>query len=207
MNSGAVLELAYNATATTSGSLTLNAGSTISVTGTPSSGNTYTLLTAASITGTPTLSAPISGFSLVKSGNSLLLQPASASSGFDSWLSGYPSLTGASAARTADPDGDGMSNQDEYAFGTNPTSAGSKSLTAVDTGTSGQVTLKWLQRDGVTYTVKSTTDMSAGFGYTETGASVSSPQPSGLASGLTQYEITISTSGTRKFVRVQAAVP
>ena len=196
-----------NATATTTGALTLNAGSTISVTGTPSSGTTYTLVTAASISGTPTLSAPITGFSLVKSGNSLLLQPASAVSGFDAWLSNYPSLTGASAARTADPDGDGMSNQDEYAFGTNPTSSGSKSLTAVDTGTTGQVTLKWLQRDGVTYVVKSTTDLSAGFSYTETGASASSPQPGGLASGLTQYQITVSTSGTRKFVRVQATVP
>ena len=100
-----------------------------------------------------------------------------------------------------------MNNQDEYAFGTNPTSSGSKSLTAVDTGTSGQVTLKWLQRDGVNYVVKSATDLSAGFSSTETGASASSPQPSGLASGLTQYQITVSTSGTRKFVRVQATVP
>ena len=205
---GGTVEVAVGSTWITGGSIDFAAGSKVSVTGTPTAGQNYTLMTAASaITGTPTLSAPIAGFDLVISGNSLLLKPASVSSGFDAWLSNYPSLTGDSAARTADPDGDGMSNQDEYAFGTDPTSAGSKRLTSVDTGTSGQVTLKWLQRDGVTYLVKSSIDLSAGFGDTETGASASSPQPSGLASGLTQYEITVSTTGTRKFIRVQATVP
>ncbi|NDB97038.1 MAG: hypothetical protein EBZ78_12920, partial [Verrucomicrobia bacterium] len=33
-----------------------------------------------------------------------------AASAFDSWVSGYPSLSGASAATTADPDGDGLVN-------------------------------------------------------------------------------------------------
>lgn len=210
IQNGAVLEVALNATnstATTTGTLALDSGSLVKVTGTPATGTTYTLVTAASISGTPVLSSSITGFSLVKSGNSLVLQPASASSGFDSWLAAYPSLTGASAARTADPDQDGMSNQDEYAFGTSPTSAGSRTLTSVDTGTSGQVTLKWLQRSDVTYTVKSTSDLSAGFSYTENGAADSSPQPTGLPSGYTQRQITINTDGTRKFIRVQAVVP
>jgi autotransporter-associated beta strand protein len=210
VGSAGVLDLALTTSnvPTTTGALVFSNGAKIRPTGTPSQTTSYTLLSAAGgITGTPALEMPISGFDLVISGNSLLLQPASVSSGFDAWLSNYPSLTGASAARTADPDGDGMNNQDEYAFGTNPTSSGSKSLTSVDTGTSGQVTMKWLQRDGVTYVVQSSTDLSAGFTATESGASASSPQPDGLASGLTQYQITVGTTGTRKFVRVQATVP
>ncbi len=36
------------------------------------------------------------------------------------WLAGYPTLTGAAAADTADPDGDGLGNLAELAFGGNP---------------------------------------------------------------------------------------
>jgi len=203
------LQMALGTSVASLGAVDLS-GATINLLGVPSA-DTYTLVTGTAVTAAstnaPTLSAAITGYSLVMDSTSLKLQKDSASSGFDSWLSNYPSLTGDSAARTADPDGDGMNNQDEYAFGTDPTSAGSRSLTSVDTGTSGQVTLKWLQRDGVTYVVKSSTDLSAGFTATESGASASSPQPGGLASGLTQYEITVNTTGARKFIRVQATVP
>lgn len=40
---------------------------------------------------------------------------------YQTWLAGYPSLTGAQAARTADPDGDNLPNLIELVLGTNPT--------------------------------------------------------------------------------------
>jgi hypothetical protein len=42
---------------------------------------------------------------------------------YQTWLAGYPSLTGAQALRTADPDGDGLPNLVELALGINPTLA------------------------------------------------------------------------------------
>ena len=79
---GAVLEFTLNdgltPVATSTASLTLAAGATVSVVGTPVDGTTYTLLNATAITGTPVLAAPIAGFGLVKSGGLLLLQPGAA---------------------------------------------------------------------------------------------------------------------------------
>ena len=80
--SGAVLEFTLNdglsPVAASTAALTLASGSTVSIVGTPVDGTTYTLLNATAITGTPVLAAPIAGFSLVKSGGLLLLQPGAA---------------------------------------------------------------------------------------------------------------------------------
>ncbi|NDC74365.1 DUF5011 domain-containing protein [bacterium] len=77
--SGAVLEFTLNdgltSVATSTAGLTLASGSTVSIVGTPVAGTTYTLLSATAITGTPVLASPITGFSLVKSGGFLRLQP------------------------------------------------------------------------------------------------------------------------------------
>ena len=47
-------------------------------------------------------------------------------SDFDTWMAGYPSITApADKLPGTDPDGDGMTNQQEYAFGLNPASGSS----------------------------------------------------------------------------------
>ncbi|QJE97692.1 autotransporter-associated beta strand repeat-containing protein [Luteolibacter luteus] len=51
-------------------------------------------------------------------GTGLLVVPGDP---FADWIAGYPSLTGANAARGADPDLDGLTNLEEFAFNGDPT--------------------------------------------------------------------------------------
>jgi hypothetical protein len=61
--------------ATTTGSITFESGAVLSLNIAPPSSASYTLFTAnGGITGTPELETPISGYSLVKEGNSLVLK-------------------------------------------------------------------------------------------------------------------------------------
>jgi autotransporter-associated beta strand protein len=82
VNTGANLQFTLGAAsvpvATTTGNLTLAGNSTVTVVGTPAPDTTYTLLSATGVTGTPVLSSPIAGFSLVAESGSLKLKPASA---------------------------------------------------------------------------------------------------------------------------------
>jgi hypothetical protein len=114
-------------------------------------------------------------------------------------------LAGDNALGTADPDGDGQSNDAEFAFGTDPTSGTSQQTRAVrETGT---LKLIYLQRDsGVTYTVKSFTGLDTPFdeGGTVVTPIASDPQPVGLPEGYTQYEASLSTNSGKGFLRVKA---
>jgi hypothetical protein len=127
-----------------------------------------------------------------------------ATSTFDSWASGYGLSSGsASAATTADPDGDGLSNAGEFAFGTNPVDGSSRAVT--QSSVTGGIKIIYLQRSGLNYTVKSAVDLAAGF----TGAvipSKSDPQPDGLPRGYEQWEATL-TGGDKGFLKVEAIVP
>jgi hypothetical protein len=120
------------------------------------------------------------------------------------YLGGF-GLTGANAAGNADPDGDGMDNNAELAFGTDPTSGVSRAATLA-TGT-GTIKLVYLQRNsGVTYTVKSFTDLSTPFdsGGVPITPTATTPQPSGVRAGYTQYEASLSTGSGKGFLRVKA---
>jgi hypothetical protein len=112
-------------------------------------------------------------------------------------------LSGANALASADPDGDGLNNAGEFAFGTSPVNASSRAVT--QTVVTGGIKIIYLQRSGVAYTVKSATDLAAGFTGTVP-PSRSSPQPSGLPLGYQQYEATL-TAPDRGFLKVEAVVP
>jgi DNA/RNA endonuclease G (NUC1) len=118
------------------------------------------------------------------------------------WAAGF-GLSPANAEPGADPDGDGLNNAGEYAFGTSPVDASSRPVT--QSSVTGGIKITYLQRSGVTYAVKSATDLAVGF----TGSVISSksiPQPTGLPSGYEQYEATL-TIGTKGFLKVEATVP
>ena len=121
---------------------------------------------------------------------------------FQSWIAGY-GFSGATALASADSDGDGWSNAQEYAFGLVPNVAGGALVKIESSGSGPKIT--YLQRSGVTYTVKSASDLPAGFAGTVT-PSKSDPQPTSLPSGYEQYEATL-TTGTKGFIKVEATVP
>ncbi|MBJ7257336.1 MAG: hypothetical protein JHC69_11075, partial [Akkermansiaceae bacterium] len=114
---GAFLESSVGATPSTTGSLTLAAGSTVTIVGTPTLAS-YTLFTAdGGITGTPVLAVAVAGYDLVKDGNSLKLNAVSSGS-YTTWAAAN-GITGQPAS--GDFENDGISNLVEYALGTNPT--------------------------------------------------------------------------------------
>jgi len=118
------------------------------------------------------------------------------------YLAGF-NLTGLDASGTADPDGDGMNNNAEFAFGTSPVDGSSRAIT--QSSVVGGTKITYLQRSGVMYAVKSSTELTAGFTGTVT-PSKSNPQPGGLPSGYEQWEATL-TGGSKGFLKVEALVP
>ena len=120
----------------------------------------------------------------------------------EQYLASYGLVKGTpEAASTADPDGDGLNNAGEFAFGTSPVSGASRAVT--QESVVGGIKIKWLQRSEFTYTVRSTDNLGSAFSGTVFSSPVS-PQPSGLGD-YQQYEATL-TGGDRGFLKVEAVV-
>ena len=118
------------------------------------------------------------------------------------WATGF-GLSGVNTDPGADSDGDGQSNAAEFAFGTSPVDGSSRPVS--QSIVTGGIKITYLQRSGVTYAVKSATDLAVGFTGSVT-PSKSISQPAGLPSGYEQYEATL-TIGTKGFLKVEATVP
>ncbi|NDD67797.1 hypothetical protein EBZ35_09160, partial [bacterium] len=87
------------------------------------------------------------------------------SSPYDDWIASYGYTVGSSPAlRTDDPDGDGMNNLTEFAFGTDPT-FNTASPIEVSQASATEVRVTFLQRNdnSVTYDPKKTTDLAESF--------------------------------------------
>ena len=114
----------------------------------------------------------------------------------------------AGSSWNSDPNNVGYSLATAYAFGLSP-SVNSGAPVALASSPAGSVKIVYLQRDGisgVTYTVKSGTDLAAGLNGTVI-PQVSANQPVPGKPGYTQYEASYSSGVGKGFLKVQADVP
>ena len=126
---------------------------------------------------------------------------------FASYATQY-NLTGASAAPSADPDGDGYSNAKEFAFGMDPTKPDALPV-KVESG-NGKVTVTWVRRKNslITYTVQASPALSgasAAWGAVTPAPTVQVLGNVGDAYERVKAEITM--SGSTQFYRVEAFLP
>jgi hypothetical protein len=123
---------------------------------------------------------------------------------YGNWLINYPTLTGAEANRTADPDGDGFDNNKEYAFDGNPTVGTPSLLSSSNNASSAVFRFTGLKGAEANYTVQSTTNLSTTtFAPTSIPVTLSTDQ-TGLLIPLSyeRREFSVPLSATNNFYRV-----
>ena len=125
------------------------------------------------------------------------------------WLNNPPhwTLTGPDAEKTADPDGDGMTNLQEFAFGLDPTKGSScNPITKGLDKATGKFSYTRLAASGLAYHVFTSTNLQTwaeeAYPVNET---VSDPDPSGVVT----VEVTVAAlpANGKLFVRVAAQEP
>ncbi|NDF17022.1 MAG: hypothetical protein EB079_03510, partial [Verrucomicrobia bacterium] len=126
---------------------------------------------------------------------------------WDAWAAAN-GLTGANRNHGADPDGDGFSNAQEFAFGTNPNVANFQLFEMTKSG--GELVVTFLWRTAVadaTYDIRSSTNLSAPFangaGMTVYGVSDQSGLPS---FDYERVSVRLPIVGDRSFIRMEATV-
>lgn len=182
---------------------------------TPAGGDSFDLVDGA-ITGTPVLNLPALSGGLTWDTNSFLSTGSLSVSGgagptnnYASWLSSYPSLTGAATNGTADPDGDGFSNNLEYAFDGNPTVGTPALMTVTTSGTN--AVFNWIERKnppgGVVYAVQKSGTLTGGWSAA-TGLNISNSATTNgilIPADYVRREFVVPASG-RDFYRVEATI-
>jgi len=119
---------------------------------------------------------------------------------FQTWAASY-SLSGDNALSTGNPDKDGLTNLQEFAFGTNPTTLDGAILKVEKSGTNALFT--YIERNAdVTYTVKSGSTLTGW--TTATGITyLGGVDQTGVLSGYTRKQFT-SPLASKEFFRIEA---
>jgi autotransporter-associated beta strand protein len=157
--------------------------------------------------GTYNASTPTYGVYFTGGAGSLVVTAGPSVSAYDTWLALYPSLTGANQLPGADPDGDGLTNQQEFAFGLNPTSGASVNpiLVPLDK-TAGTFSYQRRASSGLTYKILTSTDLLTW--PEDSGATAS--QSAGAVDGNGNQAVVVTLSGAipltapKLFIRVAA---
>ncbi len=181
----------------------------------PASGDSFDLVEG-TISGSPALDLPALEGGLTWVTNSFtatgvlsITNGSGPTNNYASWLTNYPSLTGPDALGTADPDGDGFSNNLEFAFDGNPT-VGTPALLSV-TKSGSEAVFNFVARKnppgGVTYDVQSTTNLASGpWGSAGITPSVSTNQSGILIpADYERRQFSVPASG-KSFYRVQGTI-
>lgn len=130
---------------------------------------------------------------------------------YTAWIVSYGFANGGTGAlRNDDPDGDGLNNLTEFAFGTDPT-VNTQSPIQIESVSSTEVRVVFLMRnDGsMEYNPKSSTNLEQAFSsWTSFAPVLSSNQSSLPRAGFSRYEqILSSVSVDRTFVKIEAQEP
>lgn len=136
------------------------------------------------------------------------LDPAAVPTAFEEWLATHPSLDGIQATAGADPDGDGRSNRDEFAFGTSPFN-GADSQGFVSSITEAGLEIRFTARtDGsVSYRVTGGPTLGAAPSpWTEVthGVNAMAVPDVSVPSGYERRHVIIPVSGANGFFRIEA---
>ena len=161
VSSGAFLGFTLGQSTTSTKAVTLSTGSKVRITGTPTPGTSYTLLTTSAFVTygdpNPVLETPLGTHALVvEGGNTLLLK--SLSTPFQDWalLKGLDGTTGKENGKADDPDGDGKNNNFEFAFNGDPLDGSDNGMIAglvqdASAPAGNELTLVVAVRDGATF--------------------------------------------------------
>jgi hypothetical protein len=118
------------------------------------------------------------------------------------WWVALFGLADEGAMASADPDGDGFTNEQEFAFGTSPVAATAAVLTAEMIG--GDLVVTWLERSDVTYHVQSTANLATTAFANDSSVTVQAgPAEPTPPDGYTRKQFSVPTTGS-KFFRVSA---
>jgi fibronectin-binding autotransporter adhesin len=156
------------------GSLSHEFGAVLNLSAPPSPApGTYNLVTTTNgtITGLPDRSGFTEGTLEISPDNKTLRLVIGGGTDYDAWLSGFTFAPGADTTATGDPDGDGITNEEEHSFGLVPNNGSSLNpITSLLNRATGQFTYtrRKTSLTGLSYTYEFNTDLGGWTPFTPT---------------------------------------